>query len=124
MKTHTLFRWFRRMAMFSGIPALSMMCDCAKLYGPPVDVLYGPPTDYQIFGKVLDKESNQPISGVLVQDEDGDSLTSTDDNGSYELLNVQHCKDLTFIKEGYQTKDTTLCPTMDGSIYMKKITEK
>ena len=124
MKTRTLFRWFRRMAMFSGIPALSMMCDCAKLYGPPVDVLYGPPTDYQIFGKVLDKESNQPISGVLVQDENGDSLTSTDDNGSYELLNVQNCKDLIFSKDGYQTKDTTLCPATDGSIYMKKITEK
>ena len=105
------------MAMLSGIPALTMVSACGEQ-----ECLYGPPSDV-IWGAVLEKE-HQPISGVLVQDENGDSLTSTDDNGSYELLNVRNCKELIFSKEGYQSKDTTLCPATDGSIYMKKIDEK
>lgn len=114
MKRHSFYRWFRRMAMLSGIPALTMMFACMKKYGSPNDV---------IWGLVLEKE-HQPIPEVLIQDENGDSLTSTDEYGSYELLNVQSCKDLTFSKVGYYSKDTTLCPTEDGTIYMKKIAEK
>lgn len=123
MKTRILFRWFRRMAMFSGIPALSMMCDCAKLYGPPVDVLYGPPTDYQIFGKVLDKESNQPISDVIVQVENGDTEATTNENGEFELMSTD-CKDLVFSKDGYQSKDTTLCPVEERRVFMQKKPEE
>ena len=123
MKTHTLFRWFRRMAMFSGIPALSMMCDCAKLYGPPVDVLYGPPTDYQIFGKVLDKENNQPVFDVLVRGENGDSVASTNENGEFEVWSME-CKDLVFSKDGYRSKDTTLCPVEERLVFMQKKPEE
>ena len=123
MKKHILFRCFRRMAMFSGIPALTMMCDCAKLYGPPVEVLYGPPADYQVFGKVLDKESNQPVSDVLVQGENGDSVASTNENGEFELWSTE-CKDLVFSKDGYQSKDTTLCPAEERLVFMQKQSEE
>ena len=116
MKKHILYRWLRRMAIFSGIPALTMMFACDEH-----ECLYGPPSDV-IWGVILEKEYH-PIPGVLVQDENGDSLTSTDDGGSYELLNVQNCKSLIFSKEGYYSKDTTLCPATDGSIYLKKIAE-
>ena len=95
-----IFRWIHRIAMFSGIPAITMMCDCAKLYGPPTEVLYGPPSDYQVFGKVLDKESNQPVSDVLVQGENGDSVASTNENGEFEVWSTE-CKDLAFRKKGY-----------------------
>ena len=123
MKKFTLFRWFRRLAMLSGIPALTMMCDCEKLYGPPVEVLYGPPSDYQVFGKVLDKESHQPISDVQVQDANGDSLTTTDMIGGFEVWSAD-CKDLVFSKEGYQSKDTTLCPAEERLVYLQKQAEE
>ena len=123
MKTHTLLRWFSRMAMLSGIPALSVMCDCAKLYGPPVEVLYGPPSDYQVFGKVLDKESNQPVSDVLVQGENGNTLTATNENGEFEFGSTT-CKELVFSKDGYQSKDTTLCPAEERLVFMKKQPEE
>ncbi len=38
MKKHSLYKWFRRMAMFSGITILAMMFACAKKYGPPDDM--------------------------------------------------------------------------------------
>ncbi len=117
MKKHSIYRWLRRMAMFSGIPSLMMMFSCGEH-----ECLYGPPSDV-ISGVVLEREY-QPIPRVLVQDENGDSLTSTDDNGFYELLNVENCKELTFSKDGYQSKDTTLCPACDGSVYMKRIAEE
>ena len=123
MKTHTLLRWFSRMAMLSGIPALSVMCDCAKLYGPPVEVLYGPPSDYRVFGKVLDKESNQPVSDVLVQGENGDTLAATNENGEFEFGSTI-CKDLVFSKDGYQSKDTTLCPAEERLVFMQKQPEE
>ena len=123
MKNHSFYRWIRRVAMFSGIPALTMMCDCAKLYGPPADVLYGPPTDYQVFGKVLDKESKQPISDVLVQGENGDSVASTNENGEFEVWSME-CKDLVFSKDGYQSKDTTLCPSEERLVFMQKQSSK
>ena len=118
-----IFKWIRRVAMLSGIPALTMMCDCAKLYGPPVETLYGPPSDYQVFGKVLDKENNQPVSDVLVQGENGDSLTSTNENGEFEMLS-KDCKYLIFSKEGYQSKDTTLCPAEERLVFMQKQPEE
>ena len=108
-----IFRWIHRIAIFTGIPALTMMCDCAKLYGPPTEVLYGPPTDYQVFGKVLDKESNQPVPDVLVQGE----------NGEFEVQSTE-CKDLVFRKEGYQSKDTTLCPAEERLVFMQKQSEE
>ena len=123
MKKHTLFRWFHRIAMLSGIPALTMMCDCAKLYGPPVEVLYGPPSDYQVFGKVLDKESHQPVSDVHVQGANGDSLTTTNENGEFEIWSTE-CKDLVFSKDGYQSKDTTLCPAEERLVFMQKQSEE
>ena len=118
-----IYRWIHRIAMFTGIPALTMMCDCAKLYGPPVEVLYGPPADYQVFGKVLDKESNQPVSDVLVQGENGDSVTSTNENGEFEVWSAE-CKDLVFSKDGYQSKDTTLCPSEERLVFMQKQSSK
>lgn len=114
MKKHSLYKWLRRAAMLSGVPALTMVSACGEH-----ECLYGPPSDV-IWGSVLDKEYH-PIPGVLIQNENGDSLTSTNDDGFYELLDVQNCKELIFSKEEYQTKDTTLCPATDGSIYMKKI---
>ena len=111
------------MAVFSGIPALTMLYDCAKLYGPPIEVLYGPPSDYQVFGKVLDKESNRPISDVLVQGEDGDSVAATNENGEFEMLS-KDCKYLIFSKECYQSKDTTLCPAEERLVFMQKQLEE
>ena len=66
MKRHAFYRWLRRMAMFSGIPALTMMFACAKEYGPPSDVNWS---------EVLEKV---PVSEAHVQDEDGESLTTTE----------------------------------------------
>ena len=123
MKKHSLYKWIRHIAVFSGIPALTMLYDCAKLYGPPIEVLYGPPSDYQVFGKVLDKESNQPISDVLVQGEDGDSVAATNENGEFEIWSIE-CKDLVFSKDGYQSKDTTLCPAEERLVFMQKQSEE
>ena len=119
----SVFKWIRRVAMLSGIPALTMMCDCAKLYGPPVETLYGPPSDYQVFGIVLDKESNQPVPDVLVQGENGDSVVSTNANGEFEMWST-NCKELVFSKEGYQSKDTTLCPAKESLVILQKQTEE
>ena len=47
MKKHSIYRWLRRMAMFSGITILAMMFACSKKYGPPDDMNWG---------LVLDKE--------------------------------------------------------------------
>ena len=120
-----IYKWLSRLAMLSGIPALTMMCDCAKLYGPPsdVEVLYGPPSDYQVFGKVLDKESQQPVSDVLIQGENGDSLTTTNLNGEFEVWSP-NCKDLVFSKDGYKSKDTTLCPAEERLVLMNKQPEE
>lgn len=125
MKTHRLFKWLSRMAMLSGIPALTMVfgCEHEKLYGPPVDVVYGPPSDYQVFGKVLDKESHQPVSDVLVQGENGDLLTTTNGNGEFEMWSTD-CKDLVFSKDDYQSKDTTLCPAEERLVFMQKQTKE
>ena len=50
MKKHSLYKWFRRMAIFSGITVLAMMFACAKKYGPPDDMNWS---------QVLDKETQE-----------------------------------------------------------------
>ena len=50
MKKHSLYKWLRRMAMFSGITILAMMFACAKKYGPPDDMNWS---------QVLDKETQE-----------------------------------------------------------------
>ena len=50
MKKHTLYKCFRRVAMFSGITILAMMFACAKKYGPPDDMNWS---------QVLDKETQE-----------------------------------------------------------------
>lgn len=65
MKKHSLYKWFRRVAMLSGIPALTMMFACAKMYGPPSNV---------IWGEVLGEETNSPIPEVVIQDEDSNLM--------------------------------------------------
>jgi len=65
MKNHSFYRWFRRVAILSGIPALTMMFACEKMYGPPNDV---------IWGEVLDEEKNPPIPEVVIQDEDSNLM--------------------------------------------------
>ena len=63
-----VYKWLRHAAMFSGIPALTMLFACAKEYGPPSDV---------IWSEVLEKEY-QPVPEVHIQGEDASSLTTTD----------------------------------------------
>lgn len=65
MKRHPFYKWFRRVAMLSGIPAVTMMFACCCKYGMPKDV----------FGVVVDKETHGVITEVSIQlegDSDGD----------------------------------------------------
>ena len=114
MKKHTLYKWFRRVAMLSGIPALTMMFACMKKYGAPNDV---------IWGAVFDKETDQPIPEVIVQDENSHPMDTTDEYGQFQLT-TRDCVDLTFSKEGYQMKDTTLCPSFENQIFLEKQSAK
>ena len=114
MKKHTFYRWFRRVAMLSGIPALTMMFACMKKYGAPNDV---------IWGAVLDQETEQPIPEVIVKDVNSHPLDTTDGYGQFELTTME-CLDLTFSKEGYHSKDTTLCPSLGVTVFMKRETEE
>lgn len=125
MKKHRLYKWISRMAMLSGIPALTMVfgCENEKLYGPPVEVLYGPPSDYMIMGEVHDKENDRPLPAVLIQDENGDTMASTSENGEF-LLMTNTCTDLVFSKDGYIAKDTTLCPSEGNLVYLQKHAEE
>ena len=50
MKKHSLYKWLRRVAMFSGITILAMMFACSKKYGPPDDMNWA---------QVLDKETQE-----------------------------------------------------------------
>ena len=50
MKKYSLYKWLRRMAMFSGITILAMMFACAKKYGPPDDMNWR---------QVLDQETQE-----------------------------------------------------------------
>ena len=114
MKRHSIYKWFRRVAMFSGIPALTMMFACMKKYGAPNDV---------IWGAVFDKETDQPIPEVIIQDENSQPMDTTDEYGQFQLI-TRDCMDLTFSKEGYHSKDTTLCPSFGVTVFMKKETKE
>ena len=48
MKKHSLYKWFRRVAMFSGITILAMMFACSKKYGPPNDMNWNQALDKEI----------------------------------------------------------------------------
>jgi len=50
MKKHTFYRWFRRVAMFSGITIVAMMFACTKKYGAPDDMNWS---------QVLDQETQE-----------------------------------------------------------------
>ena len=57
MKKHSLYRWLRRMAMFSGIAILAMMFACSKKYGPPDDMNWS-----QVLNKEIQEVSNDAPS--------------------------------------------------------------
>ena len=57
MKKHSLYKWFRRMAIFSGITILAMMFACAKKYGPPDDMNWS-----QVLDKGTQEVSNDAPS--------------------------------------------------------------
>ena len=50
MKRLSIYKWLRRVAMFSGITILAMMFASCKKYGPPNDMNWG---------QVLDKETQE-----------------------------------------------------------------
>ena len=114
MKKHALYKWLRRVMMFSGIPVLAMMFACCKKYGAPDDM--------QIWGHVLDKKTYEPIEDVDIQCH-GNFHLHTMAAGDFELLDDE-CTDQYLTKEGYQSKDTTLCPGIDHKIYLEKLTEE
>lgn len=57
MKKHSLYKWLRRMAMFSGITILAMMFACSKKYGPPDDMNWS-----QVLNKEIQEVSNDAPS--------------------------------------------------------------
>ena len=119
MKTHTLFRWFRRVAMLSGIPALTMMFACCCKYGMPDNLMSG-----YVYDNVYDDSSEPAIQNVSVQLKDGSTVATTDEYG-YFYFTSGNCEDLCFSKEGYQSKDTTLCPdNYHHIILMEKLPEE
>lgn len=114
MKKHSIYKWFRRVAMLSGIPALTMMFACCCKYGMP--------NEDMILGQVLDKETENPIADVEVKTE-GHGQTSTDEYGCFNLYSTV-CDDFSFSKEGYATKDTLLCHDVDNRIFLEKLPEE
>ena len=50
MKKHSLYKWFRRMAMFSGVTILAIMFASCKKYGAPDDMNWA---------QVLDQETQE-----------------------------------------------------------------
>ena len=57
MKKYSLYKWLRRMAMFSGITILAMMFACSKKYGPPDDMNWS-----QVLDKEIQEVSNDAPS--------------------------------------------------------------
>lgn len=114
MKKHAFYRWFRRVAMFSGIPALAMMFACCCKYGMP--------SEDMVWGQVLDKETENPIADVEVKT-DAHGQTITDEYGCFDLYSTV-CDDFSFSKEGYATKDTLLCHDNDNTIFLEKLPEE
>ena len=113
MKRHSFYKWFRSAAMLSSIPILAMMFATCKKYGVP--------DDKRIWGRVLDKETNEPIEDVDIQCH-GNYHLRTMAAGEFEWLDNE-CTDLYLTKEGYQSKDTTLCPGTNHKIYLEKLPE-
>jgi len=114
MKRHFFYKWFRRVAMLSGIPAVTMVFTCCCKYGMPEDV----------FGVVVDKETHGAIPEVSIQLEGETTVITTDEYGEFHL-GSGNCENLIFSKEGYRPKDTTLCPTgYPRMIYLEKQSEK
>ena len=113
MKKHTFYKWFRRMAMLSGIPALTMMFACTCKYGMPRDL---------VKGKIVDKETNSPVSGALIEYNHGGE-TFTDEQGTFELHTFD-CADMTITRVGYQAKDTTLCSDEEHVIKLQRLPEE
>ena len=114
MKNHLIYKWLRRMAMLSGIPILAMMFATCKKYGVPDDM--------RIWGQVRDNETKNPIAGVKIETENHDQI-STNEYGSFNLYS-SNCQNLIFSKDGYQSKDTTLCPNTDTRIFLQKQPEE
>ena len=116
MKKHSFYRWLRRVAMFSGIPALTMIFACCCKYGMP--------EDEDVFGVVVDKETHGAIPGVSIRLEVQTTVVTTDEYGEF-YLGSGNCENLTFSKEDYLSKDTTLCPAVHSRmIYLEKLPEK
>lgn len=108
MKKHSFYKRFRRVAMLSGIPALTVVfTTCCK---------YGMPNDW-IYGVVIDEEANGVIPEVVIESE-GDFLTVTDEFGEFRLV-TENCIDLKFSKDGYQVKDTMICTPQHVSVTIK-----
>ena len=57
MKKHSLYKWFRRVAMLSGITILAMMFASCKKYGPPDDMNWA-----QVLEKEIQEVSNDATS--------------------------------------------------------------
>ena len=108
MKNHSLYKWFRRVAMLSGIPTLTMMFACCCKYGMPNDWIYG---------VVVDEETYGVIPEVFFESE-GNVLTVTDEFGEFRLV-TESCINLEFSKEGYQAKDTMICTPQHVPITIK-----
>jgi len=65
MKKHSLYKWFRRVVMFSGIPALTIVFACCKKYGPPSDV---------VWSEALNEETNLSVPEVVIQEGDSNLM--------------------------------------------------
>ena len=65
MKKHSFYKWLRRVAIFSGIPALTMMFACMKKYGAPNDV---------VWSEVLNEETKSSVPEVVIQERDGNLM--------------------------------------------------
>lgn len=57
MKKHSLYKWFRRVALLSGITILAMMFASCKKYGPPDDMNWA-----QVLEKEIQEVSNDATS--------------------------------------------------------------
>ena len=57
MKKHSIYKWLRRMAMFSGITILAMMFASCKKYGAPDDMNWA-----QVLEKKTQELSNDASS--------------------------------------------------------------
>lgn len=114
MKKHSIYRWFRNLAMLSGIPAFTVIFACCCKYGMPEEAV--------IWGQVRENETKNPIAGVEIETENH-GQTSTDEYGFFNLYS-SNCQNLIFSKDGYQPKDTTLCPNTDTRIFLEKQTEE